>query len=159
MNAVKYDGFNKHNFRENIWCSFKTKNNENILIGAIYHSGSSDNNNTNKLYNILKSNNYNSFDRVLICGDFNHPTATWNGMYSNELDEKLYEAARGGYLTQHISKPTRYRVGQKSNILDLVFTRDESDINNVYYCCPLGKSDHILLKIVTSIPKVKQKKI
>ena len=36
-------------------------------------------------------------------------------------------------------------------MFDLVFSRDESDINVIHYCSPLGKSDHVLLKIITSI--------
>ena len=77
----------------------------------------------------------------------------WDGIYSNENDEKLYEAAREGFLTQHVKNPTRYRVEQQSNILDLVFTKEEKDINEIFYCSPLGKSDHVLLKIVSTIPK------
>ena len=101
----------------------------------------------------MKSDIFSTFDRVIIGGDFNHPTATWDGIYSNENDEKLYEAAREGFLTQHVKNPTRYRVEQQSNILDLVFTKEEKDINEIFYCSPLGKSDHVLLKIVSTIPK------
>ena len=153
LNASQFNGFEKFDFRESIWCTFKTVNNESVLIGGIYYSGSSDCMNTNKLYDVLKSDIFSTFDRVIIGGDFNHPTATWDGIYSNENDEKLYEAAREGFLTQHVKNPTRYRVEQQSNILDLVFTKEEKDINEIFYCSPLGKSDHVLLKIVSTIPK------
>ena len=42
------------------------------------------------------------------------------------------------FLFKHVK--TRMRTGQKENALDLVFTRDED----------LGKSDHLMMKIVTS---------
>ena len=58
------------------------------------------------------------------------------------------------YLFQHIEKPTRYRQGQKSNILDLVFTRENSDIIEIEYLCPIGKSDHLTLKLITNIDKI-----
>ena len=38
-----------------------------------------------------------------------------------------------------------------SNILDLILTQDEKDINNIEYSSPIGKSDHVLLKITTNI--------
>ena len=157
LNGQYYSGFDDLGFRENIWCSFKTCNNQTVLVGNVYHSGSSSEINTSKLYDILKSPNHDSFDHTLICGDFNFPTVNWNGVWSNEKDEQLLEAMREGFLTQHISRPTRYKAQQKPNILDLVFTKDDSDINNIYYCSPLGKSDHILLKLITSIPTKKHK--
>ena len=106
----------------------------------------------------MRSDIYNAYDRVFICGDFNYPTARWDGTWSNERDEAFHEAVRDGFFIQHINQPTRYREGQQSNVLDLVFSRDESDINNIYYCSPLGKSDHVLLKIITTIPTSKEKK-
>ena len=62
---------------------------------------------------------------------------------------------RDGFFTQHVTKATRYRENQTSNILDLVFTRDEGDINDIQYCSPIGMSDHILIKITTTVPKSK----
>ena len=123
----------------------------------MYHSGSSTEDNTQDLHNVLRSEIFNSFDRVVICGDYNYPTAKWDGSWSNEKDESFYEAVRDGFFTQHVNKPTRYREGQQSNVLDLVFTRDERDINDIFYCSPLGKSDHVMLKIITSIPTTEEK--
>ena len=157
LNAQYFDGFDNVEFRENIWITFKSCNNEKVLVGNVYHSGSSSDANTEKLLEILKSPCYNLYDHVYICGDFNYPTIDWEGGWSNERDNKLVEASRKGFLTQHISKPTRYKSLQTPNILDLVFTRYEHDVNTVYYCSPLGKSDHVLLKILTSIPKKKFK--
>ena len=157
LNAKSFNVFDKYNFREHVWCSFKTVNEEKVLIGVVYHSGSSTVDNTDNMYKILKDESFNTFDRVVICGDFNFPTAKWDGSWSSDVDEGFYEAVREGFFTQHVTKPTRYRDGQKANILDLVFTRDENDINSIHYCSPLGKSDHILLKIITTIPISEEK--
>ena len=159
INAKLFTGFDNFVFREHVWCNFNTINNENVLIGVAYHSGSSTEENTKSLFNLMKSETFNQFDRVFLCGDFNFPTATWDGRMSTDKDEEFYEAVRDGFFIQHVNRPTRFRENQQSNILDLIFTKDEEDINNIDYCSPIGKSDHILLKICTSIPRkqVKQK--
>ena len=157
LNAKGFEGFDNYNFKEHMWCTYKTKNNENIIIGGIYRSGSSDDVNNDNLLDIFKSEVFDSFDRAFICGDFNYPTVRWDGTWSNDNNESFCEAVRDGFFTQHINKPTRHREGQHSNILDLVFTRDEGDINDILYCTPLGKSDHVLLKIITSIPTTKDR--
>lgn len=159
LNAESFNELDDSDFKEHIWCKFKTINNEMILIGVIYHSGSSSVENTKALHNLLRSEVFNSFDKIFLTGDFNYPTARWDGTWSNDNDEELYEATRDGFFIQHVDKPTRFREGQQSNILDLVFTRNETDINNIIYSSPIGKSDHLLLKIITSVPTVKTKKV
>ena len=42
------------------------------------------------------------------------------------------------FLDQLVSEPTRYRVGQKENILDLVLTNNLYFVESVDYCDPLG---------------------
>ena len=121
LNAKYFDGFEDIACRENIWITFKTSNNEKVLIGNIYHSGSSSEANTEKLHDILKSPIYSQYDCVYICGDFNYPTIHWEGGWTNEKDNKFVEAYREGFLFQHVDKPTRYRASQNPNILDLVF--------------------------------------
>ena len=41
--------------------------------------------------------------------------------------------------------PTRYRDGHSPSNLDLIFTKRESDIEDLIICDPLGKSDHVVL--------------
>ena len=57
IKAQEFNDFDHLNFKESIWCTFKTVNNEKILIGNIYHSGSSSEENTNKLCNIIQDDN------------------------------------------------------------------------------------------------------
>ena len=135
-----------------------TSNNEKVLIGNIYHGGSSSEENTNTLCNIIQDDNniFKQFDNVIITGDFNYPNIKWNNNdVLSHRDDKFYNAVQDGYFIQHVDKPTRHRKDQESNILDLVLTQSDLDIENIEHCSPLGKSDHELLKIKTTILKLK----
>ena len=46
------------------------------------------------------------------------------------------------FLHQHVKKPTRHRIGENSNILDLIFSNEESLIFPIEHYPGLGKSDH-----------------
>ena len=50
------------------------------------------------------------------------------------------------FLTQHITKPTRFREGTSSTVLDLIFTNEEHVIENIEFLPSLGKSDHFILE-------------
>ena len=160
MKAQEFDNFDKFEFKESAWCSFVTENKEKVLIGNIYHSGSSSEENTTKMLNIIKDiNTFKQFDRVIITGDFNFPNIKWRNDNPTGKDAIFYESLQEGFFIQHVNQPTRYRSNQESNILDLVLTQDQVDIQNIEYCSPLGKSDHILLKIKTNIIKEKTLKM
>ena len=108
--------------------------------------------------NIIQDDNniFKQFDNVIITGDFNYPNIKWNNnnVLSNK-DEQFFNAVQDGYFIQHVDKPTRHRKDQESNILDLVLTQSDLDIESIEHCSPLGKSDHELLKIKTTILKLK----
>ena len=157
LQAQEVTEFEHLNFKESAWCKFETQNNEKVLIGNIYHSPNSNIENTTKLFEILKdeSNIFNKFDRIIITGDFNFPNIKWSSDDLTGKDELFYNAIQDGYFIQHVNKPTRHRQHQQSNILDLILTQDETDIQNIEHCSPIGKSDHELLKIRTNIMKPK----
>ena len=75
------------------------------------------------------------------------------GYCSKSKEEFFKEAIHYGFLIQHVSKKARLRERQTSNILDLVFSKDESDINNIIHFSPLGKSEHHLLQIIEYGPR------
>ena len=157
IKAQEFTVFDDLNFKESVWCTFETKNTEKVLVGNIYHSPNSDEENTNLLLTILRDdkNIFKLFDRILITGDFNYPGIKWSNDILTNKDEFFFNAVQDGYLIQHVKNPTRHRINQQSNILDLVFSQDEEDIQNIEHCSPIGKSDHELLKIKTNILKPK----
>lgn len=58
---------------------------------------------------------------------------------------KLYTE---GTLCQYVNKRTRIKDNNTLFILDLVFSNGENLITQVYYLAPIGKSDHIGLKVI-----------
>ena len=48
-------------------------------------------------------------------------------------------------MTQHITEPTRWRDGQRSNTLDLIFTNRDGLISDLQILSPIGKSYHAVL--------------
>ena len=59
---------------------------------------------------------------------------------------EILKAICDAYLYQMVAKPTRSRLGQSANLTDLVLVNDEFFITEIEHCCPLGKSDHRVLK-------------
>ena len=56
------------------------------------------------------------------------------------------EALHDHFLFQHICQPTRYRLGETPNILDLVLSNEEDMVRNLEYLPGLGSSDHVILR-------------
>ena len=162
LNARMFNDIQKIGFTESTWATYKSKNKETVLIGCIYRRGKSTLENNAKLRTLLTDQALGQFDRILIAGDFNYPDIDWGsntGLWTSDDNEKfIVQAINDAFLIQHVMKPTRHRAGEKSNILDLVLTKDINDINHIDHCTPIDKSDHEVLKIFSTMPKQKEDK-
>ena len=58
-------------------------------------------------------------------------------------DFQFIECLRDNYLNQLISEPTRYRDGQRANILDLLIIDKSEIVSKITYSSNLRASDHI----------------
>ena len=87
--------------------------------------------------------------RFVILGDFNLPSIDWevgwapNGSIAEDLLDWLHLNA----FAQHVKEATRFREGHEPSILDLAITRYASEASSVVLEDPLGKSDHVVLKL------------
>ena len=117
-----------------------------IYIGCIYRSPNSEGENDEKLKDLIKSIPDMRNHKVLLLGDFNHPQIDWENETCRENLHhpamQFLECTQDAFLFQHVQKPTRHRMGQQSNILDLIFTNEESLVEDLDYGAPLGNSDH-----------------
>ena len=146
-------------FKDHVWIEVMGKS-SSLLLGCIYRSPSDES--TKSLIDsvktvsslIEKATNINK--NLVIAGDFNLKDINWN--YDHSLVDKDYiksfiRTLHDNYLTQHITEPTRYRVNQESNILDLVISSKEEMIQDIQYLPPLGNSDHICLRFSASFER------
>ena len=149
----------KNTYLEVFWFT-GTINSKKILLGCVYRNPYYANKaeSTQELINTLKSIEYELYDTVLITGDFNYPDIKWtnlNEINCNSPEFKFLNCTEDLFLQQLIDKPTRHRANETSNILDLVFTNDDSFILNVNHSAPFGKSDHEIIEVTLNLQKPK----
>ena len=126
-----------------------------LLVGCIYRSGSMDKAVTldPKLHSMINKMALNrKFTEVMMVGDFNHPTISWQPEPHIRYDHApghpdllFVDCLHDSFLHQHIDQPTRYRINQAPTIDDLILTSNESLIEHINYNCHLGHSDHITI--------------
>ena len=157
LNAQLCVEFANNKFQEQLWCTVRGGNDETVLVGCIYRSPSSDDQNNTELFNMLKSEKMSKFNKICIFGDFNFPDVNWDGIWNGNKSNEIIENFRDALLIQKVTNTTRFREGQKRTMDDLVFVNEESSISDIEYGHPLGKSDHLFLSFELYVPKVKTK--
>ncbi|KAK6168350.1 hypothetical protein SNE40_020904 [Patella caerulea] len=135
---------------------------EDTITGSynemIYRSPSSSFDNSSNLNHVLREIT-SRYPHVLIVGNFNYRDIDWEKETTNTQPGspcyEFLECVKDCYLIQHVGDYTRYRQHETPSILDLVYTKNEGDINDILVMEPLGKSDHVSLKISLNlnIPK------
>ena len=121
-----------------------------VLVGVVYRSPSSPPDNDCRMLTALNDlQHYQPHSHLLLMGDFNLPNIDWvnNTVTSGDstFASQFFNATQDALLTQHLLEPTRHRPGQKSSILDLVFTSDLDMFCNFSQLCPIGCNDHVCL--------------
>lgn len=137
-------------FSENVWIKLRTSSSSDLVFVCMYRSPSSSVQNNEKLLQIIDKicQKVRDCDKVLIVGDFNLPEINWctelveNG---SDYSDRFLKKVQDNFLTQHVDRSTRARPGQKSNILDLIFTASDEKLDDINYRSPLGKSDHSVI--------------
>ena len=140
--------FAQNDFKDHLWIKIHLKRSDALIIGCVYRSPSSDiTNSTISMCNLLRS--INGYSHLLICGDFNYSGIDWDNLSllpgSLPIVQEFIDTIQDLYLIQHIMKPTRYRPGETPNILDIVFTNEQTMIDEIQYLPGLGCSDHVCL--------------
>ena len=144
---------------EILWtqCQVQSKKSKSILLGSFSRPHSSDMASLIELDVYLsKIGNLINTNSVILGVDFNAPNISWG---SNQVldhlttSERLMEMANEYVLEPLVKEPTRIH-GNTRNILDLVFTNNNTIVNNVKIIP--GISDHdIVFFTVNLAPKKK----
>ena len=135
-------GVNSDVHNATLWCSLRLCSGPELVIGAVYRSGSSANSDVSVI-NYIDS----CLDRVstpdnhiILAGDFNVHSTEWLGSNKTTLaGERLEEVCAGHGLIQHVDQATR---GQ--NTLDLVISNMHCQVET-QTLPPLGRSDHCVV--------------
>ena len=137
---------NQQNFDSSSWCWINEIGGKKILVGSVYRSTSSTQNNDKLLLDMLdKASEVAGDNRLLVLGDFNVPKIDWGNKDlrtgARPIDIRMLEKSYDCFLYQHVKEETRFR-NDESSLLDLIFTKEEEDVKNVEILQPLGNSDH-----------------
>ena len=127
LNAVICESLTKLDIKDSVWCTATLRDKTRMLIGVVYRSPSSNSENDAKLITTINNiEDYHDYADLLLMGDFNTPNVDWKDFTCSDsrssFAHNFINATLDSYLTQHIYKPTLHVPGQKSSILDLVFT-------------------------------------
>lgn len=147
IKAQKLEELTNNKHEEQVWCILKIQNGPDLLIGCMYHSPNSTQENFDTMLNhineVCKDHNR---AHIVIMGDFNRPDIDWvNYNGKSDRDIKFIETLQDNFLTQFLDQPTRHRQGQKPNIDDLLISNHEDIIQEIMYMDHLGKSDHLVI--------------
>ena len=109
---------------------------ETIFICVCYRSPTCHVDEEKALHDIIRTVCDNKPGEKLIVGDFNYSSINWETLQSDFGALDFVELTQDCYLSQMVEKPTR-----GENILDLISTTNESLVQNMEICEPLGTSD------------------
>ncbi|MES9973438.1 MAG: reverse transcriptase domain-containing protein [Candidatus Thiodiazotropha sp.] len=134
---------------DQLWLQVDLRGTDKLLIGVIYRPPSiSESTDSLFVQNVIDVLDRNPSTHLLLMGDFNLPSIQWNGLTNQNhgMGAELFDTMKFRSWTQHVKEPTRFRHGQTSSLLDLVFTNESHFIDAIHHLSPLGLSDHMLLK-------------
>jgi hypothetical protein len=121
----------------------------NFILGCVYRPPSSNINDDCTLLDVLGELTPRH-DKVFVFGDFNMPDISWSrnsGHCRSPSSQLMVDFLTNNHMRQLITQPTRFRANQQPSVLDLILTTEDSSLTNVQYLDPVGKSDHVSLKI------------
>ena len=86
---------------ESAWCLVKTRDLE-LVVGVCYLSPSAGQDKEISLYNCI-SEICNSYNNIVITGDFNHRSFNWETLHSQKEWGSFLKLTLDCFLTQHIT--------------------------------------------------------
>ena len=108
---------------------------EKLILALVYRLPAQNSYVDNELYEQISDIcNHND---AIIFGDFNLPVTVWGGTLNSHSGHELYSNILESSLYQHIHEPIR-----GENILDIVLSTNDNQINNVDIGPEFSTSDH-----------------
>ena len=127
--------------QETLWCAVGEEPNI-LVVGVCYRRPSALNTPEDEeqlLLTLERADNYRRNKRLLLMGDFNFPDA------EHSTAARFHDKIQDLFWYQHILENTRNR-GTQSSLLDLIFSDEEDNVDDIVYGDPLGRSDHVCIE-------------
>ena len=135
---------------EQVWIKIALRGSDYLLVGCIYRSPSSNPDDSMRQLKLLLQQASSMSSHLVIVGDFNLPQIDWELELSlapsTHCSHPFLDAIRDSFLFQHVRHPTRFRLGEIPNVLDLILINEEGMVRNLDHLSGLGSSDHVVLK-------------
>ena len=135
-------------FKESLWLELDISG-DKVMFGTVYRKGKSTPVNNKLLLEVI-SKVTRSYNKIVICGDFNYPEIDWPIMKVNagpySQPARFVDCLDNNFLIQQVVETTRARGSNKPSLLDLVITENEQTLKSpVVHEAPIGSSDHCVL--------------
>ena len=159
--------FSVNECRDHVWVEIPTDRNGVLLCGYVYRSQSNDTNingciqSTKGISQLIRTA-YHRNPNLLIAGDFNYKDIDWKNEHApreQHFMSDFIDTIQECFLFQHVTEPTRYREGDRSNTLDLILSSEEGMVCDLNYHPLLGESDHVCLTFNVSLTQTQRKAI
>ena len=119
---------------ESLWIDIITGG-KKVVVGIMYRPPGLDGEASAPLIQeIERASRYNN---VCIMGDFNYREIDWSSMTGDRSSEEFLNVIQDGFFKQLVREPTR-----QGNILDLIFTNNETLVSQVEIGARFDASDH-----------------
>ena len=142
---------NNHLFEDSVWCEIKCEG-KPIIVGVVYRTPSSSRENNDFLLDLFTvCDTYSDKAQILVCGDFNYGAIDWENSCVVSEGQHVVDARKfldmynDLFFHQHVDEWTHNRGLENPSRLDLIFTKNDLDVENLKYLTPLGNSHHSVL--------------
>ena len=102
----------EYSYSESVWVNIRLENRDSLLIGGIYRSPQSSDENNKLLFDLLNKLKEETYSNIIIMGDFNMPEINWElwttSRSENHHSYRFLECLRDSFLEQPITHPTRW---------------------------------------------------
>ena len=120
-------------FEEVLLVEIVLRSSDRLLIALMYRSPSSTDDNNRLLNTAITKVANMGYSHLLILGDFNYKTISWNELSAPEgsVEECFMETSLENCLSQHVTDITRRRGNEEPSMIDLIFTNEEGMIDSI----------------------------
>ena len=92
LNHAAYPNFDEIGFDCSTWITVKLSNNKTLLVGVVYRSPNSVDENNERLLAMMRLAGTVRCDYLTVCGDFNLPRIDWNTIQCLDTDGSYTQA-------------------------------------------------------------------